>query len=80
MPSNSSEVKIAAVQGYGAAVTFCEPNLAAREAAAGEILETTGGALIYPYDAELIVAGQGTATLEMLEQVQIHLQVKMHYK
>ncbi len=69
MPSNSSEVKIAAVQGYGAAVTFCEPNLAAREAAAEKILETTGGALIHPYDAELIVAGQGTATLELLEQV-----------
>ena len=48
MPSNSSEVKIAAVQGYGAAVTFCEPNLAAREAAAEKILETIGGALIHP--------------------------------
>ena len=69
MPSNSSAVKVAAVQGYGGVITFCEPNLVAREAAADKILETTGGSLIHPYDAELIVAGQGTAALELLEQV-----------
>ena len=42
MPSNSSGVKIAAVKGYGAAITFCEPNLPAREAAAAELLEASG--------------------------------------
>ncbi|MAV37067.1 MAG: serine dehydratase [Planctomycetaceae bacterium] len=69
MPSNSSGVKIAAVKGYGAAITFCEPNLPAREAAAAELLEASGGTLIHPYDDEAIIAGQGTAAVELLEEV-----------
>ena len=70
MPENSLAVKIAAVRGYGARVVLCEPTLEAREVGACRLLEETGGAYIPPYDHADIVAGQGTATLELLEQVE----------
>jgi len=50
-------------------VVECEPTLEAREATAARLLEETGGALIHPYDHPHTIAGQGTAGLEMLDQV-----------
>ena len=70
MPENSLRVKIAAVKGYGARVVLCEPTLEAREVGARRLLEETGAAYIPPYDHADIVAGQGTATRELLEQVE----------
>jgi len=69
MPANTTPAKIAAVRGYGARVVECEPTLEAREATAARLLEETGGALIHPYDHPHTIAGQGTAGLEMLDQV-----------
>jgi threonine dehydratase/serine racemase len=69
MPSNASPVKRRAVEGYGAEVIACEPTLAARETTAAEVLARTGGTLIPPYDHADIIAGQGTAALELLEDV-----------
>ena len=69
MPENSLTVKIRAVEGYGANVVLCKPNLEAREAGAERLLAETGAAYIPPYDHLEIVAGQATATLELLEQV-----------
>jgi threonine dehydratase/serine racemase len=69
MPSNAAAPKKAAVKGYGARVIECEPNLPAREATAARVLEETGGTLISPYDHPHVIAGQGTAALELLEQV-----------
>lgn len=66
MPSSAPEVKKRAVAGYGAEITFCEPTLAAREAAADEIIRRTGATMIHPYDNFFIIAGQGTAAMEML--------------
>src|SRR5659263_1869 len=66
MPSTAPEVKKRAVAGYGAEITFCEPTLAAREAAAAEVIRRTGATLIHPYDNFDIIAGQGTAALEAL--------------
>jgi threonine dehydratase len=66
MPSTAPEVKKRAVAGYGAEITFCEPTLAAREAAAAEVIHRTGATLIHPYDNFNIIAGQGTAALEAL--------------
>ena len=66
MPSSAPEVKKRAVAGYGAEITFCEPTLAAREAAAEEIISRTGATMIHPYDNFFIIAGQGTAAMEML--------------
>jgi threonine dehydratase/serine racemase len=70
MPENSLAVKIQAVAGYGANVVLCEPTLAARELGAERLLAETGAAYIPPYDHIEIVAGQATATLELLEQVE----------
>ena len=69
MPSNSSKVKIGAVEGYGARITLCEPNDAAREAACADIIANTGATLIHPFENEDVMAGQGTAALELLEEV-----------
>ncbi len=70
MPSNAPAIKKAAVQAYGGRITECEPTLAAREAAAREIIERTGAVMIHPYNDARIIAGQGTAALEFLEQVE----------
>jgi len=69
MPSNAPEVKRRAVQAYGGQITFCEATLAAREAAAAEIIRKTGAVLIHPFDNDRIIAGQATATVEFLEEV-----------
>ncbi len=68
MPSNSPRVKRAAVEAYGGEVHICEPSLAARQAMAAELQEKTGAALIHPYDDPRVIAGQGSAALEFLEQ------------
>src|SRR4029077_2599622 len=54
---------------YGAQITFCEPEQAAREAAVQEVLRATGATLIHPYNDDRIIAGQGTAALELMEDV-----------
>jgi len=69
MPSSAPEVKKRAVAGYGAEITFCEPTLAAREAAAAEVMARTGATMIHPYDNFYIIAGQGTAAMEMLAEM-----------
>jgi threonine dehydratase len=68
MPSTASPVKRRAVLEYGGRVIECEPTLAAREEAAAAVLAETGGTLIPPYDHPDVIAGQGTAALELLDQ------------
>lgn len=65
MPRNASAVKRAAVLSYGAQVIDCEPTLAAREQAAAAVVARTGATLIHPYDDARVIAGQGTAILEL---------------
>ncbi|MSU65669.1 MAG: pyridoxal-phosphate dependent enzyme [Opitutus sp.] len=67
MPANSSKVKIRAVEGYGVGIELCEPTQAAREAACARIIAATGATLIHPFENELVMAGQGTAAIELLE-------------
>ena len=69
MPSSAPAVKKSAVAGYGAEITFCEPTLAARESAAAAVTERTGAIMIHPFDNYEIIAGQGTAALELLEEI-----------
>jgi threonine dehydratase len=69
MPANAPDVKKAAVAGYGGQITFCEPTLEAREATLKKIVEETSAAVIHPYNDERVIAGQGTAALELLEDV-----------
>lgn len=69
MPRTAPKVKQAAVAGYGAHITLCEPTLEARETTTQRIIEKTGATLIHPFDDNRIIAGQGTAALELLQQV-----------
>ncbi|MDD3179754.1 MAG: pyridoxal-phosphate dependent enzyme [Opitutaceae bacterium] len=67
MPSNSARTKVRAVEGYGARIAFCEPTQQAREEACARVLAETGAALIHPFNDYRVMAGQGTAALELLE-------------
>ncbi|MFN8398886.1 MAG: pyridoxal-phosphate dependent enzyme [Anaerolineales bacterium] len=69
MPSNAPQVKKNAVAGYGGQITFCEPTLAARESTMEGIRQGTGASVVHPYDNERVIAGQGTAVLELLQDV-----------
>jgi threonine dehydratase len=69
MPSNSAKVKIGAVEGYGAQIVFCEPTEDAREVACAEVIKKTGATLVHSFENEYVIAGQGTAALELLEDV-----------
>lgn len=69
MPTNAAAVKRRAVEEYGGQVIACAPNLAAREATTARVQADTGAVLIPPYDHADIIAGQGTAALELLDAV-----------
>lgn len=69
MPTSAPEIKQNAVKGYGAEITFCEPTLKAREDTLAEVAKRTGAAFVHPYNDYRIIAGQGTAALELLEEV-----------
>src|SRR5437016_6242452 len=67
MPSNAAQVKLDAVKGFGGTPRFCEPTVAAREATCAAMEAETGATLIHPYNDWRVIAGQGTAALELLE-------------
>jgi len=67
MPDNSPEIKKKAVAGYGAEITFCEPTLQARESTLVKVIEETGATEIHPYNNFNVIAGQGTAAKELIE-------------
>src|SRR6266446_1093742 len=69
MPSNSAKVKVRAVESYGARIVFCEPTQEAREVACADVIAKTGATLIHSFENEDVIAGQGTAVVELLEDV-----------
>jgi threonine dehydratase len=69
MPDNASAVKKAAVAGYGGTIVYCAPTLAAREATLRRVVHETGATFIHPYNDACVMAGQGTAALELLTDV-----------
>lgn len=69
VPSNATGAKKRAIEGYGGRVIECEPRLAARDETAARVVAETGGTLIPPYDHPDVIAGQGTAALELLDEV-----------
>jgi threonine dehydratase len=69
MPSNSSPAKRRAVEAYGGQITECEPNIASRETVSAAVQKRTGAHLVHPYNDPRVIAGQGTAALELLENV-----------
>ena len=67
MPEGVARPKAAQVERLGARITYCAPTIPAREAAAAAIIAETGAALIHPYDDLAVMAGQGTAALELMD-------------
>ena len=67
MPRTAPQVKKEAVLGYGAEVIECEPTLDAREAGVQHIMDRTGAVLVHPFDDDRVIAGQGTAAKELIE-------------
>ncbi len=68
MPRTAPAVKRAATEGYGARVVSCEPTLASRESTVAAEIERHGLAMVHPFNDWNVIAGQGTAALELLEQ------------
>ncbi len=71
MPRNSAKVKVRAVESFGADIVFCEPNDAAREAACAGVIARTKATLIHSFENEDVMAGQGTAALEFVEDAEL---------
>src|SRR5438477_7749100 len=69
MPSNSAKVKIRAVEGYGAHIVFCEPTEEARETKCAEVIEKTGATLLHSFENENVIAAQGAAAAELLNDI-----------
>ncbi len=69
MPENAPRIKKLAVAEYGARIYYCTPTLAAREQTLEQVVRSTGAVFIHPYDNPRVIAGQGTAALELLEQM-----------
>lgn len=73
MPSNSSKVKVRAVEEYGGRIVFSEPTQTAREETCARVIEETGATLIHSFENEGVMAGQGTAAVELLEDADVDL-------
>jgi threonine dehydratase len=69
MPESSPQVKVNAVRGYGAEVTICASNQAARESTLKAIVDKTGATFIHPYDNDEVITGQATCVKEMIEAI-----------
>jgi threonine dehydratase len=67
MPESSPQVKVNAVRGYGAEVTICASNQAARESTLQDIVDKTGATFIHPYDNDEVITGQATCVKEIIE-------------
>jgi threonine dehydratase len=69
MPKNSVKAKKEAVAAYGGTIIECDSNLPAREAMLKKVVAETGAGVVHPYNDPRVIAGQGTAMLELLEQI-----------
>jgi threonine dehydratase len=69
MPESSPQVKVNAVKGYGAEVTICASNQAARESTLQAIVDQTGATFIHPYDNDEVITGQATCVKEIIEAI-----------
>jgi threonine dehydratase len=68
MPTNAPKAKVDSVRRNGGIIVMCEPTIAARESTCARVMAETGARLVHPYNDYAVMAGQGTATLELLEQ------------
>jgi len=70
MPNNTPKVKSDAVACYGAQITFCIPTLEARKSTVQSLIDQFGYVEVHPFDDDHIIAGQATAALELMEEVE----------
>ncbi|KAF5729984.1 serine racemase [Tripterygium wilfordii] len=68
IPRNAPKCKVENVLRYGGQVIWSEATMQSRESTASKILQETGGVLVHPYNDGRIISGQGTISLELLEQ------------
>lgn len=66
VPEGTVKSKVEAIREYGASLHFCAPTLAAREAECERLRQETGATLVHPFEAPHVIAGQGTAALELI--------------
>lgn len=69
MPHIAPEAKKAAVRGYGGVITECAPSTSSREAVFAEVQARTGAEFVHPYNDPRVIAGQGTCSRELADQV-----------
>ena len=69
MPRTAPEAKKAAVRGYGGTVMECEPSTAAREQMLEDYVAETGADFVHPYNDHRVIAGQGTCSLELQQEI-----------
>jgi threonine dehydratase len=69
MPEDAPEVKKSAVAQYGGEIVLCEPTVEAREQGLEKVVQRTGASIVHPYNDLRVIAGQGTAALELCHQV-----------
>jgi threonine dehydratase len=69
MPHTAPQAKKDAVIGYGGTITECEPSTSSREAVFAEVQAKTGGDFVHPYNDPRVIAGQGTCSRELIDQV-----------
>ena len=69
MPENAPQIKRAAVTEYGAEIILCKPTLKAREESLAKVVDHTDAVFIHPYNDYRVIAGQGTAALELCEEI-----------
>jgi threonine dehydratase len=70
MPSTAPQAKKDAVRGYGGIITECEPSTSSREAVFAEVHAETGADFVHPYNDPRVIAGQGTCSRELVDQVE----------
>ncbi|MDR3387841.1 MAG: pyridoxal-phosphate dependent enzyme [Rudaea sp.] len=68
VPEGAVATKVAAIRAYGATVHTCAPTLAARDAMASGIERATGATMVHPFTNMAVIAGQGTAALELIRK------------
>ncbi|MBN1902537.1 pyridoxal-phosphate dependent enzyme [Candidatus Sumerlaeota bacterium] len=69
MPTTAPSVKKAAVERCGAQIVLCEPTQKARQDTLDHIARETGATVVHPYNDERVIAGQGTAALELTSEI-----------
>ena len=70
MPRTAPQAKKDAVRGYGGNITECEPSTSSREEVFAQVQAETGAEFVHPYNDPRVIAGQGTCSAELIEQVE----------